>query len=84
VTAGSAVGPLCVVAQSDQGFALSLLATVMAVALAAAGWLAGVLVFRHPVLLEFRRVVDELPEVPLLRQLLERAVVRSPRAGEAR
>jgi O-antigen/teichoic acid export membrane protein len=84
VTAGTALGPLCVVAQSDQGFALSLFATVMAVALAGVGWLIGVLVIRHPVLLEFRRVVDELPELPLLRRLLERAVVQSPRAGEAR
>jgi hypothetical protein len=56
----------------------------MAVALAGVGWLIGVLVIRHPVLLEFRRVVDELPELPLLRHLLERAVVQSPRAGEAR
>ena len=84
VTAGTALGPLCVVAQSDQGFALSLSATLVAVVLAAAAWLVCVLVFRHPVLLEFRRMVDELPEMAPVRQLLERMVVRGPWARQAR
>ncbi len=83
VTAGSVFGPLCVVALSDQGLALSLPAIGLAVALAAVGWLTGVLMVRHPILLELNRVVDELPELPLVRQLRERLVVEGSRAGEA-
>jgi O-antigen/teichoic acid export membrane protein len=84
VTACSMLGPLCVVALSDQGFAISLPATVIAVALAAAGWLAGVLVVRHPILLEVRRVIDEVPELPLLPRLRERTMAHGATAGEAR
>jgi uncharacterized membrane protein AbrB (regulator of aidB expression) len=84
VTAGTALGPLCVVALSDQGFALTLSETLMALALAAAGWLSGVLVVRHPVLLELRRALTELPELPLLRRLREQTVAHAPRAEEAR
>ena len=84
VTAGAALGPLCVVALSDQGFALSLSATVLAVALAAAGWLAGVFAVRHPVLLEFRRACAELPELPSLGRLPEQTLAPGASAGEAR
>jgi len=83
VTAGTALGPLGVVALSEHGFALSFSATAVAVALAAAGWLAVVLVARHPVLLELKRAADEFAELPFLRRLHERTV-QGPRAGEAR
>jgi hypothetical protein len=84
VTVGTVIGPLCVVALSEQGFALSLSATALAAGLAAAGWLAGVLVFRHPVLEELSRIIDEVPELPLMRLLRARMLLQSPRAGEAR
>jgi O-antigen/teichoic acid export membrane protein len=79
VTAGSALGPLCVVALSEHGFALSLPAAAMAAGLAAAGWLASVLVVRHPALLELGRAIDELPELPILRHLRAWAVVGGAR-----
>jgi lipopolysaccharide exporter len=84
VTAGTALGPLGVVALSEQGFALSFSATAVAIVLAAAGWLTAVLVTRHPVLLELKRALDEFAELPFLRRLPERTVGQRPRAGEAR
>ncbi|HZD52650.1 MAG TPA: oligosaccharide flippase family protein [Woeseiaceae bacterium] len=84
VTAGTALGPLCIVALSEEGFALTLSETLMALALAAAGWLTGVLAVRHPVLLELRRALSELPELPLLRRLREQTEAHGPRAEEAR
>ena len=48
VTAGTAAGPAAVLALSDQGFALSFGATALAALMAACGWLAAVLVTRHP------------------------------------
>jgi O-antigen/teichoic acid export membrane protein len=79
VTAAAALGPLCVVALSEGGFALSLPATALAGGLAAAGWLTGVLVVRHPVLLELRRVIDEVPELPFQRHLQAWIVVGETR-----
>jgi O-antigen/teichoic acid export membrane protein len=79
VTFGAALGPLCVLALTDQGFALPLPATAIAVALAVAGWLAGVLVLGHPILLELTRVIDELPELPFVRRLRERAGTHASR-----
>jgi O-antigen/teichoic acid export membrane protein len=84
VTAGTALGPLGVLALSGQAFAPSFSATAIAVALAAAGWLAAVLVTRHPVLLELRRVADAFTELPFVRRLREGAAAQGPRAGEAR
>jgi lipopolysaccharide exporter len=84
VTAGTALGPLAVVALSEEGFALSLFQTGVALALAAAGWLASVVLAQHPVLLELRRAFDEFVELPALRRLRERMVAQGPRAEEVR
>jgi O-antigen/teichoic acid export membrane protein len=54
VTASSAAGPLCVVALSSSGPDLSVGSLALAVLLAVAGWVAGVVATRHPVLLEVR------------------------------
>lgn len=79
VTAGSAAGPLVVVALSEEGFALSLSQTAVSVSLAGAGWLAAVLLVRHPVLLELRKAVDEFAVLPSLRCLQERMLGQAPR-----
>lgn len=84
VTGATALGPLAVVALSEEGFALSLSQTGLALALAAAGWLASVLLSQHPVLLELRRAFDESAELPALRRLRERIVAPAPRAEEVR
>jgi hypothetical protein len=84
VTGATALGPLAVVALSEEGFALSLSQTGVALALAAAGWLASVLLAQHPVLLELRRAFDESAELPAVRRLRERIVAPTPRAEEVR
>jgi lipopolysaccharide exporter len=85
-TAATAAGPVVVVALSDGGFALSLAATVMAVLLAVSGWLASVLVTRHPVLPELKRAVQEIAEssfVQRCRRWRGRTLAHGPRAEEA-
>jgi O-antigen/teichoic acid export membrane protein len=62
VTALTIAGPIGVVAQSEASFALSIVATALAVVLAGVGWLAGILLTRHPILVEFRRASDALAE----------------------
>ena len=66
-----------------RGFALSFSQTVIALALAAVGWLASVLLAQHPILLELRRAFDEFAELPALRRLRAR-LAWGPRAGEVR
>jgi O-antigen/teichoic acid export membrane protein len=68
VTATSAAGPSYIVAVSDSGFDLSIAATAAAAVLAAAGWLAGVMITRHPVLLEVRHAADAIIEIPFVRR----------------
>jgi O-antigen/teichoic acid export membrane protein len=70
VLATSAAGPIGVVVFTDKGFALPISAAVVAVLLASAGWLAGVLVTRHPILLELRNAAGALAAT---------AVARAPR-----
>jgi O-antigen/teichoic acid export membrane protein len=55
VTAGTAAGPISVVALSGSGFDLSIRAATLAMLLAAAGWLMAALAVQHPVLLELSR-----------------------------
>ena len=49
--------------------------------LAAIGWTVGLLVTRHPALLELRRVVEHLAETAFVRRLRERAGAHASRAG---
>jgi O-antigen/teichoic acid export membrane protein len=87
VAASSALGPMSVVLASDQGLDLTIPATVMAVLLAATGWLVGIVATRHPVLLELSRAIDALADTPMARRLWhlrDRIAGPSPRAGEAK
>jgi O-antigen/teichoic acid export membrane protein len=82
VTASSMVGPVGVVIMSDSGFDLRILAAALAVLLTAAGWLAGVVLTQHPILLELRKVVEVAREA-LGRRRRARLLAAHPRAGEA-
>ena len=78
-------GPIGIVALSESGFDLSILATAAAVLLAAAGWLAGVVMTQHPILPELRKAAEAVGETPVARRLRARAIVApGTRAGEAR
>ena len=81
VTASSVAGPVCVVALSDWSFELSPAAALVAALLAAVGWLLGVLMTRHPVLRELRRVVGHFAETSFVRRLRGRVGSRASRAG---
>lgn len=54
ITACSAIGPLCVVAWLGFRFDMSVMAALLAGALAATGWLAGVWLTQHPLVHEIR------------------------------
>jgi O-antigen/teichoic acid export membrane protein len=87
VTASSAAGPICVVALSDSGIEVGMAETAIAVVLAAAGWLAGVLAIRHPVLLELCQGIDALLATSLGQRFFgprRRISGFIPKAGEAR
>jgi O-antigen/teichoic acid export membrane protein len=86
-TVGAAAGPAAVLALSDQGFALSLGATLLAALMAAGGWLAAVLVTRHPVLSELARVVEVVAHSSTLHRCWRwrgRTVAQGARAEQAR
>ena len=80
VTGGSAAGPICVVALSDTGD-LSITATAVAVLLAGAGWLAAVLLTRHPVLFELRNATGRIVET--FSRPRDRIIPHGPKAEEA-
>ncbi len=85
VTAGSAAGPVGVVALSGAGFELSLAASALAALLAATGWLATVLAIQHPVLLELGKARASLAQTSFGRRcsgLRERISALGPRARE--
>ena len=79
-----AAGPAGVVALSASGFDLSIAATAMAALLAGIGWLAGVLVTQHPVLLELRRAAEAVAHTSFVRRLRERPMAPGARPEEAR
>jgi O-antigen/teichoic acid export membrane protein len=81
VTASSTAGPLCVIALSDWSLDLSVTATAAALLFAATGWMVGVLLTRHPVLLELRGIVEHLAKTPFARRLRIRAGSHAARAG---
>ena len=83
MTAGTAVGPIGVVALSGWSFDLSITAAVATLALAAGGWLLSVLVSRHPVLGELRLAAEALSETPFVHRLRRRLLAYQPGAGEA-
>jgi hypothetical protein len=83
VTASSAAGPICVVALPEFSFDLSIRGTLLALLLAAVGWLAGVLVTRHPVALELRQAVETIGATSLVRRWSRPRLIADPRAGEA-
>jgi O-antigen/teichoic acid export membrane protein len=82
VTASSAVGPAIMVALSDSGLNLSIAATLVAVLLAGAGWFAGVLLTRHPILLEVAKAADGIASTRHWRRLFGRIVAYAPKADE--
>jgi O-antigen/teichoic acid export membrane protein len=84
VTAATAAGPAGVVMLSGTGFDLPIAATAVAVLLAAAGWLASVVVARHPVLPELRKAAEAILETVVVQRLRGRIVAVGSRAGAAR
>ena len=84
VTAGSAVGPVGVVALSGSGFDLSIAATALAAVLAVAGWLATLLTVQHPVLVELRGAAAALAATPFARRprLPETIIAPGPTARQ--
>ena len=84
VTAGSAVGPVGVVALSGSGFDLSIPATALAAVLAVAGWLATLLTVQHPVLVELRGAAAALAATPFARRprLPATIIAPGPTAGQ--
>ena len=84
VTAGTAAGPICVVVLSDGNFELSISATGAAALLATSGWLLGVLLTQHPVLLELRWAVEGLEKTAFGQSLRTRIIPFGARAGETR
>jgi O-antigen/teichoic acid export membrane protein len=83
VTGLTVTGPIGVIALSEAGFDLSVAATALAVLLAAVGWLGGILLTRHPILVEFRKVGYALVEATRQR-LRERFTTPAPRVGQLR
>jgi O-antigen/teichoic acid export membrane protein len=81
VTISSAVGPLCVAALADWSLDLSVTAAAAALLLAASGWLLAVLVTRHPVLPELRRVGEHLASTSFVRRLRSRVGTHAATAG---
>ena len=68
VTASSAAGPVCVVAVADANLDLSIAATAMAMFLAVVGWLMGVVVTQHPVLLELKKAANDLAQMSFMQR----------------
>ena len=68
VTASSAAGPVCVVVVADANLDLSIAATAMAMFLAVVGWLMGVVVTQHPVLLELKKAANDLAQTSFMQR----------------
>jgi O-antigen/teichoic acid export membrane protein len=84
VTATSAVGPIGVVALPEFSLDLSISATLLALILAAVGWLAGVLATRHPAALELAQAAEVIGATSLIRRFMRQRLIAGPRAGEVR
>jgi O-antigen/teichoic acid export membrane protein len=83
VAAGTAAGPVGVVAWSGWSFDLSITAAIAALPLAAGGWLLSVLVTRHPVLGEVRLAAETIIETSFVQRARQRLLAYGPGADEA-
>jgi hypothetical protein len=84
VTVSSAARPVCVVARPDFSFDLSIPATMLAVLLAAIGWLSGVFITQHPVVLELTRAAAAIAETGFARRVRGRIIADRPRGRRGR
>jgi O-antigen/teichoic acid export membrane protein len=80
VTAGTAAGPIGVVATNDLSFDLSMPATGLALLLAATGWVAGVYMTQHPILPELSKATEAVFETAFVQSLHARIAAREPGA----
>ena len=78
VTAGTAAGPIGVVATNDLGFDLSMPATGLALLLAATGWVVGVYMTQHPILPELSKATEAVLETAFVQSLHARIAAREP------
>ncbi len=69
VTATSVLGPLCVVGMLDWHLDLSIEATAVAILTGAVGWIAGVVVTRHPVWSELKKAAETMGVMRFARRL---------------
>jgi O-antigen/teichoic acid export membrane protein len=83
VTAGTAAGPIGVIALPDFSFDLSMAATALALLLAAIGWVVSVYMTQHPILPELRRGTEAILETAVVRRLHARIVAPGARTGAA-
>jgi O-antigen/teichoic acid export membrane protein len=84
VTASSAVGPAGIVALSGWDFDLATGPAFGAGLCAAAGWLAGVCLTQHPVLVEIRRAVAAVAAVGVAQRLRDRVIPAGPPLEDVR
>jgi uncharacterized membrane protein AbrB (regulator of aidB expression) len=83
VPAGTATGPIGVIAMADFSFDLSMPAATLALLLAATGWVAGVYMTQHPILAELRKTAEAISETTYVRRLHARIAAPGARTGEA-
>lgn len=69
VTATSLLGPLCVVGVLDWHLDLSVGATAVAILTGAVGWIAGIVVTRHPVWSELKNAAETMGVMRFARRL---------------
>jgi O-antigen/teichoic acid export membrane protein len=83
VTAGTAAGPIGVIALPEFSFDLSMPATALALLLAAIGWIVSVYLTQHPILPELRRGTEAILDTAVVRRLHARTVALGARTGAA-
>lgn len=83
VTFISATGPVCILVLSEFDFDLSIAASVATLFLALAGWVFGVVVTRHPILLEIGKAAETVLNLRLPNLMRDGSAAHSQRPGEA-